>query len=139
VAVRAVPDVESVAVMVTDAADWTAVGVPDTTPVAASMLSPAGSVPDVTAYVTGAVRPVGVNAVVDVIAAFTDEDTVCVEGEMDSARTVKVMVAVAVPVPEPVAVMVTAAADCAAVGVPDTTPVDALSDRPAGSVPDVTA
>jgi hypothetical protein len=49
VAVSAVPAVESVAVIVTLAADWAVVGVPDTTPVVVDSVSPAGRVPDVTA------------------------------------------------------------------------------------------
>jgi len=49
-----------------------------------------------------------------------------------------VTVAVAEPAVAPVAVIVTVAED-AAVGVPLMTPVDELIDRPAGSVPLVTA
>lgn len=74
---------------------------------------------------------------VAVMAEFAGDDTDCDAGERDSARMVKLIVAVAVPVPEPVAVIVTAESDWAVVGVPDTTPVDALSDSPAGSAPDV--
>ena len=55
-----------------------------------------------------------------------------------AASIAKVIVAVALPNVAPLAVIVTVAVD-AAVGVPDTTPVDELNDRPAGNVPLVTA
>ena len=50
----------------------------------------------------------------------------------------KVTVAVAAPELEPVPVIVTVAVE-AEVGVPEITPVEVLSDNPAGSVPVVTA
>jgi hypothetical protein len=51
----------------------------------------------------------------------------------EAADTVMVIVAVADPPPDPVAEMVTRVADWAAVGVPETTPVDVFSVSPAGS------
>ena len=55
-----------------------------------------------------------------------------------AASIANVIEAVAVPAVAPLAVIVTVAVE-AAVGVPDTTPVDELNDKPAGRVPLVTA
>lgn len=132
-----------VPVIVTVLADCDVVGVPETTPVEVSRLRPAGSVPDVTENVTGVVSPEAVNAVVAEMAVFTVAEMLCDDGERDAAVvTVNEMVAVAVkgvPAVESVPVIVTTAADWTVVGVPDTTPVEALRDKPAGNAPDVTA
>lgn len=60
-------------------------GVPKTTPVEVFKLRPAGRVPEVTAYVTGAVRSAGVYEVVGVMAVLMVPDTVWVAGVMAAA------------------------------------------------------
>lgn len=107
------------------------VGVPDSTPVDELKVNPAGNAGAMTKY--SLLKPVSVYAVVAVIAAPTRPVTVCEAGEMVAVPvTVMVMVAVADVAPS-VAVTVYVAATAAAVGVPVTTPVDVLSERPAGS------
>jgi hypothetical protein len=133
----AVPVVAPVAVIVTVAVD-ALVGVPDTTPVDELNDKPAGRVPVVTAYDTAPVKFAEANVVDAAIAVSAVPDTVCVAGVMAGAATIaNVIVAVAVPVVA-VAVIVTIALE-AAVGVPDTTPVDELNNKPVGNVPLVTA
>ena len=112
-------------------AAFASVGVPDNTPVDELKVNPAGNAGAMTKY--SLLKPVSVYAVVAVIAAPTRPVTVCEAGEMVAVPvTVMVMVAVADVAPS-VAVTVYVAATAAAVGVPVTTPVDVLSERPAGS------
>src|SRR4029077_703859 len=114
------------------------VGVPEITPVDATRLNPAGSVPALTLQVYGVVPPLACSVVVYALpAAPPGNDVVVTVGGCAAAATA-ILKAFA-------PVLFAASVTCtvndtvpAAVGVPEITPVDATRLNPAGSVPALT-
>ncbi len=116
-----------------------AVGVPEICPVEVFNVSPAGSVPTEILHVTGAVPPL--DATVAVYARFTSaaaKEVVVTESTGALMVRLNDFVAVSGGLPESVTLNVRFAVP-AVVGVPEIAPVDALSDKPAGKVPALSA
>ena len=114
------------------------VGVPEITPVAATRLNPAGSVPALTLQLYGVVPPLACSVVEYAVPAVPpDKDVVVTVGGCGAAATA--MLNALVPV------LFAASVTCtvndvvpAVVGVPEITPVAATRLNPAGSVPALT-
>jgi hypothetical protein len=132
-------DSASVTLKFNDTAFAAAVGVPLMTPVDAFSERPAGIVPLVRAHVYGVVPPVAASVV------LYGEPTVPFGKELVVILTVEVIVRASVTVldtigdSESLTLKLNEAAFAAAVGVPLITPLDALRESPAGSVPLVIA
>jgi hypothetical protein len=130
----AVPAVAPVPVIVKLVEANVTVGVPEITPVVVFSVRPAGN-PGLIEYVTAPTKPVGVNAVVAVKGTVLVPVRACVVGDNSptAAVTVKLTVAVAVPAVAPVPVTLKLVDANVTVGVPEITPVEVFSVRPAGN------
>jgi hypothetical protein len=128
--------VESVTLKVSEVAFAAAVGVPLIRPVDEFRVSPAGSVPDVSVHVYGAVPPVTANVCEYAVPSWPlGSDNVVIVSVV--IVSVKLTLAVCAGEPESVTLKVSEVAFAAAVGVPLIRPVDEFSVSPAGNVPKV--
>jgi len=131
---------ESVTVNVSGVALTVAVGVPAIAPVVAFSERPAGNVPDVTDQEYGVVPPLAASVALYAVPTWPLGRVVVVIAKAAAALTVSVRLAdfVCAGLLVSVTVNVSGVALTVAVGVPVIAPVVAFSERPAGSVPDVT-
>jgi hypothetical protein len=131
---------ESVARNVSATLLATVVGVPLIRPVAVFRVSPAGSVPTVSAHVYGGVPPVAASVWEYATPTCPSlRDAVVIDSVVGAIVKVRFLVAFCVGLAESVARNVNAVFVTAVVGVPLIRPVLAFNVRPAGSVPAVSA
>ena len=116
--------------------DAAAVGVPEMTPLDAAKDRPAGNVPLVMLQEYGLVPPVAASAALyGAVTTPLGRDVVVIFKAAGATVIVSAAVLVLAGDCESVTAKVIDELDTAAVGVPDITPVEAASDRPAGRAP----